>query len=384
MEEKELLALIALQHIPGIGSITAKRLLEAVGSAAKLFEHRVDLASMIPQVQPALVKALDCSSAHRRAEQELEFIRKHHITCIGYYDEAYPSRLRECDDAPILLFYRGNATLNPHRVVSIVGTRKCTEYGRELCESFVRDLSSLCPDVLVVSGLAYGIDVCAHRAAIKYALPTVGVLAHGLDRIYPSVHRNTAAQMVACGGLLTEYVSHTEPERQNFLQRNRIVAGMSDATIVVESADRGGALVTASIANSYSRGCCAFPGRVNDIYSAGCHRLIRNNQAALITSAADFMEHMLWDVSQRTQDKNMQQSLFPEFNDEESCIVGLLEKHADGILINTIALEAGLPVHRVSAVLFELELRGVVRPLVGNAYKLNGSTSWSSFSFQDK
>lgn len=368
MEQKELLGLIALQHIPGIGSITAKRLVEGVGSAAQVFEHRTELASMIPHVQPSLIRALDCPEAHRRAEQELEFIEKHRITCLGYHDDAYPSRLRECDDAPILLFYRGNASLNSRRVVSIVGTRKCTDYGRDLCEGFVRDLAAQCPDVLIVSGLAYGIDVCAHRAAIKHGVPTVGVLAHGLDRIYPSVHRNTAAQMVACGGLLTEYVSHTEPERQNFLQRNRIVAGMADATIIVESAAKGGSLVTANIANSYGRDCFAFPGRSTDLSSAGCHRLIRHHQAALITSTDDFIEAMMWDALQKPQ--AIQQSLFPELNEEESRVVQALEKHAEGVAINTLVLETNIPVHRLSAVLFELELRDIVRPLAGSIYKM--------------
>lgn len=371
MEEKELLSLIALQHIPGIGSITARRLVEGVGSAAQVFECRTGLTSLVPQVQPSLIKALDCPSAHHLAEQELEFITKHHITCIGYHDEQYPTRLRECDDAPILLFYRGNTPLNRRRVISMVGTRKCTAYGRDLCESFVRDLAAQCPDVLIVSGLAYGIDVCAHRAAIKHGLPTVGVLAHGLDRIYPAVHRNTAAQMVTCGGLLTEYISHTEPERQNFLQRNRIVAGMADATIIVESADRGGALVTASIANSYSRCCYAFPGRVGDAFSSGCNRLVRNNQAALITSADDFIESMMWDAMTQSKPKAIQCSLFPELNAEESRIVTLLEQHPDGLPINTLAISTSLPIHRVSAILFELELRDIVRPLAGSIYRLH-------------
>lgn len=368
MDQKELLSLIALQHIPGVGSITAKRLLEGVGSATKIFEHRTELPTMIPNIQSSLVNALDCPAAHHRAEQELTFIDKHHITCIGFHDEAYPSRLRECDDAPSLLFYRGNTTLNPHRVISIVGTRKCTDYGRERCEELVRDLAAQCPDVLIVSGLAYGIDVCAHRAAIKYGLPTVGVLAHGLDRIYPSVHRNTAAQMVDCGGLLTEYVSNTEPERTNFLQRNRIVAGMADATVIVESAAKGGSLVTANIANSYGRDCFTFPGRTTDLSSAGCHRLIRHNQAALITSAEDLIEAMMWDVSQKPQ--AVQQSLFPEFNEEEGRVVRALDKYDEGVAINTLVAETGYPVHRLSAVLFELELRDIVRPLAGSIYKL--------------
>lgn len=372
MDKKELQSLIALQHIPGIGSITAKRLLDSVGSAAKLFEQRSELASLIPQIQPSLIKALDCPSAHQRAEKELEFIDKHHITCIGYHDETYPSRLRECDDAPTLLFYRGNVSLNPRRVVSIVGTRKCTDYGRDLCEGFVRDLSALCPDTLIVSGLAYGIDICAHRAAIKYGLPTVGVLAHGLDRIYPSVHRNTAAQMVDYGGLLTEYASHTEPERSNFLQRNRIVAGIADATIIVESAAKGGSLVTANIANSYGRDCFTFPGRTTDLSSAGCHRLVRHHQAALITSANDFIEAMMWDTTQQSAPQATQQTLFPTFNEEESRIVQALSKYAEGITINTLVAETKLPVHRLSAALFELELRDIVRPLAGSIYKLKG------------
>lgn len=370
MDSKELLSLIALQHIPGVGSITAKRLVESIGSATLLFEQRTELPKLIPNVQPSLVKALDCPTAHRRAEQELEFIDKHHITCIGYHDEAYPSRLRECDDAPILLFYHGNVTLNPRRIVSIVGTRKCTDYGRDLCENFVRDLATLCPDTLIVSGVAYGIDVCAHRAAIKYGLPTVGVLAHGLDRIYPSVHRNVAAQMTECGGLLTEYVSHTEPERQNFLQRNRIVAGMADATIIVESAAKGGSLVTASIANSYGRDCFTFPARTTDTSSAGCHRLIRHHQAALITSAEDFIEAMMWDTSQKKHPEPIQQNLFPELNEEESHIIQVLGKHSEGTTINTLVMETNLAVHRLSAILFELELRDIVRPLAGSIYKL--------------
>lgn len=370
MDQKELLSLIALQHIPGVGSITAKRLLEGVGSAAQIFEHRTELPTMIPNIQPSLVKALDCPLAHQRAEKELEFIEKHHITCIGYHDEAYPFRLRECDDAPSLLYYRGNAMLNPRRVVSIVGTRKCTDYGRDLCESFVRDLATLCPDTLIVSGLAYGIDVCAHRAAIKYGLPTVGVLAHGLDRIYPSVHRNTAAQMLGCGGLLTEYVSNTEPERQNFLQRNRIVAGIADATIIVESASKGGSLVTANIANSYGRDCFTFPGRVTDAASAGCHRLVRHHQAALITSADDFVEAMMWDTPQMRILQTAQQTLFPKLSEEESLIVQVLDKYTEGVTVNTLVVETNLPVHRISATLFELELRDIVRPLAGSAYKL--------------
>lgn len=370
MDHKELQSLIALQQIPGVGSITAKQLVEKVGSATLLFEHRTDLPALIPDVRPALIKALDCPAAHRHAEQELAFIEKHRITCISILDEAYPTRLRECDDAPLLLYYRGNTTLNPLRTVSIVGTRKCTDYGREICEQFVRDLSVLCPDTLIVSGLAYGIDICAHRAALQCPIPTVGVLAHGLDRIYPSVHRNTAAQMSQCGGLLTEYSSFTEPVRQNFLQRNRIIAGIADATVVIESAAKGGALVTASIANSYGRDCFAFPGRIGDTYSVGCHNLIRQNGAALITSAADFVEAMQWDLPKSGKPETIQRTLFLELTEEEERLVQLLGQHADGVQINTLVAESNIPVGRLTALLFELELRGIVRPLAGSSYKL--------------
>lgn len=370
MDRKELLSLIALQHIPGIGSITAKRLVEAAGSATILFEHRTDLPAMIPHIHHSLVNALDNPHAYSRAQRELEFIDKHHITCIGYHDEAYPSRLRECDDAPIILFYRGNTTLNPQRVISIVGTRKCTDYGRDICDRLIRDLAAQFPNILIVSGLAYGIDICAHRAALKHHIPTVGILAHGLDRIYPSVHRNTAAQMTQHGGLLTEYVSFTEPERQNFLQRNRIVAGMSDATIIVESAAKGGALVTANIANSYGRDCYAFPGSIDAASAAGCHQLIRHNQAALITSASDLIESLMWDTPQPNKPEAIQRTLFPDLTDEESLIVQQLNAHADGLHINLLAANTALPINRLSAILFELELRGIVRPLVGSCYKL--------------
>ena len=224
--------------------------------------------------------------------------------------------------------------------------------------------------MLIVSGLAYGIDVCAHRSALAHGLPTVGVLAHGLDRIYPSVHRNVAAQMTQSGGLLTEYTSLTEPERQNFLQRNRIVAGMADATVVVESAAKGGALVTASIANSYGRDCYAFPGRIDATASAGCHRLIRHNQAALITSAADFMEAMMWDTPTANKPVAIQRTLFPELTDEERLIVQHLSAQPEGLHINTLVVETGMPINRLSATLFELELRGIVRPLAGNCYKV--------------
>ena len=233
--------------------------MDGIGSAADVFRFRQELPERLPGVNNRVVEALDCPQALVRAGEEYEFAEKNHIQCLTLVDERYPSRLRECDDAPIALFFKGNADLNALRIINMVGTRNATEYGKQLCASFHRDLKILCPEVLVVSGLAYGIDIHAHRAALANSLPTIGVLAHGLDRIYPSVHRKTAVDMLQQGGLLTEFLTGTNPDKHNFISRNRIVAGMADATIVVESAAKGGSLITADIAESYHRDCFAFP-----------------------------------------------------------------------------------------------------------------------------
>ena len=313
---------LALTRIPGLGLIGACNLVRILGSASAIFQHRKELKELIPEVSDKLIKALDCPEAFQRAEQELEFAEKNQIQCLTLDNPSYPSRLRECEDAPLALFYRGNSPLNTQRIISIVGTRHATKYGEDLCASFMQDLADLCPDTLIVSGLAYGIDIHAHRNALKHKLPTVGVLAHGLDRIYPSAHRKTAIEMMDHGGLLTEFMSGTNPDRQNFVRRNRIVAGMSDATIVVESAIKGGALITAELSESYHRDCFAFPGRVNDPYSMGCNELIKKNRAALIQSAEDFVNAMGWNTSVVQSSKhNVQRELFPDLNEEEEKIV---------------------------------------------------------------
>ena len=233
----------------------------------------------------------------------------------------------------------------------------------------MHDLQELLPDVLIVSGLAYGIDIQAHRCALECGFDTVGVLAHGLDRIYPAVHRQTAVQMLQQGGLLTEFPSGTNPDRQNFVRRNRIIAGISDATIVVESAEKGGALITADIAESYHRDCFAFPGRIDAPYSAGCNQLIRNNRAVLLQSAEELIKAMNWDV-QPTAPATIQRQLFPELSDEESTICKLLEKHPDGLQINTLVVETNIPINRITGILFELEMKGVIRTLAGGMYRL--------------
>lgn len=369
MQDEQIYTL-ALTRIPGLGLMGACSLMRTLGSASAIFQNRKDLKELVPEVSNKLVKALDCPEAFKRAEQELQFAEKNQIQCITLNDPAYPSRLRECEDAPLALFYRGNASLNALRIVSMVGTRHATAYGEEVCQSFVSDLANLCPDVLIVSGLAYGIDIQAHKAALQHGFSTIGVLAHGLDRIYPAAHRKTAVSMMDQGGLLTEFMSGTNPDRQNFVKRNRIVAGMSDATIVIESAAKGGALITAELAESYHRDCFAFPGRTTDTYSKGCNELIRNNRASLILSAEDFVDAMGWNMAPNQARKTVQRELFPELNEEEKKIICLLEPHPEGIQINLLVVEANIPINQMSALLFELEMKGVVRALAGGLYKL--------------
>ena len=368
--EEEQIYSIALTMVPGIGHIGAKHLIDGMGNAVDVFRLRKEIPERIPEVSQRVIEALDCPQAVLRAEQEYEFIRKNRISCLSFHDEAYPSRLRECEDAPVVLFFKGNADLNALHILNMVGTRHATDYGTQLCTTFLRDLKALCPDVLVVSGLAYGIDIHAHREALANELPTVGVLAHGLDRIYPHVHRKTAVDMLEKGGLLTEFLSGTNPDRHNFIGRNRIVAGMCDATIVIESAEKGGSLITAELAEGYHRDCFAFPGRMSDEYSKGCNRLIRDNKASLLLSAEDFVQAMGWNIPMTLSEKvSVQRSLFIELSEEEQKIVAILEKLGN-LQINSLVVEADIPVNKMTALLFELEMKGVIRVLAGGMYQL--------------
>ena len=368
--EEEQIYSIALTMVPGIGHIGAKHLIDGMGNAVDVFRLRKEILERIPEVSQRVIEALDCPQAVLRAEQEYEFIQKNRISCLSFHDEAYPSRLRECEDAPVVLFFKGNADLNSLHILNMVGTRNATDYGTQICASFLRDLKALCPDVLVVSGLAYGIDIHAHREALANELPTVGVLAHGLDRIYPHVHRKTAVDMLEKGGLLTEFLSGTNPDRHNFISRNRIVAGMCDATIVIESAEKGGSLITAELAEGYHRDCFAFPGRMSDEYSKGCNRLIRDNKASLLLSAEDFVQAMGWNMQTTLSEKvSVQRSLFIELSEEEQKIVAILEKLGN-LQINSLVVEADIPVNKMTAILFELEMKGVIRVLAGGIYQL--------------
>lgn len=307
--------------------------------------------------------------ALKRAEKEMDFICKKNVRVLPMNDDDYPQRLKECDDAPVVLFYCGNGNLNKAKVLSMVGTRKITEYGKELCVNFVEDFKRYYPDSLIVSGLAYGVDIHSHRAALRCGIDTVGVVAHGLDRIYPSVHRQTAVEMVNHGGLITEYLSGTTPEKGNFVARNRIVAGMCDACIVVQSAQKGGSLITADLASAYSRDVFTFPGRINDEYSAGCNRLIKEYKACLITNAEDLIYAMNWPNPLENKSKGpVQKELFVELSEEEQKIMNVLNG-CDEKSINLIVNETGLSYSRVSIIMFELELKGLVKVLGGARYK---------------
>ena len=373
MTEQETLYMMALTKVPSLSLASLRLLVGEMGSATTIHENCKDLRKLLPAASQHTLEALAAMDSHLgRAEQELAFCKKGGLTCLGLNDEGYPQRLRDCPDAPVLLYYRGTADLNARHIVSMVGTRQITSYGKDLCRSFVSDLHNVCPDALVLSGLAYGVDVHCHRAALEEGLSTIGVLAHGLDQIYPRLHRETARQMLSQGGLLTEYMSGTAIDKRNFVQRNRIVAGMADATIVVESASKGGSLITADIALSYDRQVWAFPGRIYDQYSAGCNRLISTNRASLLTDAEDFCLAMGWadDMSRSRQlAEGVQQEFLADYTDEEQRILQALSS-ADGQQVNTLSVETDIPVNRLASLLFSLEMKGAVQMLVGGKYKI--------------
>ena len=373
MQEQDILYTLALTRMTGFNFATALRLYQELGSGRGVWEHRNDVKEVLPDCTDRLAANLkDWSMALTRAEQEMAFIEKHHLQVLCHGDSRYPQRLMECPDAPIVLYYLGNADLNAQRVVNIVGTRHCTPYGQDLVRRLVADLRQLCPQVLIVSGLAYGVDICAHRQALQQGLETVGVLAHGLDDLYPPRHRETAKQMLTQGGLLTEYMSETNADKANFVRRNRIVAGMSDATILVESAAKGGGLITANIAQDYNRAVFAFPGAVGAPYSEGCNHLIRDNGAALITSAADIVNFMGWqNDAQLLQAKTVgiERDCFPNLSHEEMAVVNVLQATGD-MQQSVLAVKTNIPIGQLTALLFQLEMKGVVRPLAGGNFHL--------------
>ncbi len=368
MEAPEILAYkIAISLIPGIGSVTARNLIAYIGSVEGVFQEKEKTLMKIPGVGEVNAKKVVRQNVLERAKREVDFILRNRIKTFFYLDENYPARLKNCSDAPIMLYFRGNANLNEQRIISVVGTRNATNYGKELCDELIRSFSQRNYPLLVVSGLAYGIDVHAHKACLKYEVPTVGVFAHGLDTIYPALHAPIASKMLEKGGLITDFISETKIDRQNFLRRNRIIAGLADATIIVESAEKGGALVTADIANSYNRDVFAFPGRSNDPFSRGCNKLIKMNEAALIENQLDIEKAMSWDVKISAV-RAVQTSLFVELTTDEQKLVDLL-KGGDRF-VDEITIETQLQMSRVSALLLGLEFKGLVVSLPGKMYRL--------------
>lgn len=356
---------IALTMIPGIGPVISKKLVLHCGSAEAVFREQKKMLEAIPGIGRITAKLVTDRDCRRRAEAELKRIEKCGIRMLYFTESSYPSRLKHCYDSPPLLYYKGNADLNAKRIVSIIGTRNMTDYGRQLCEKLVADLVKY--NVLVVSGLAYGVDVCAHRASLEQGLQTVGVLAHGLDEIYPRIHAGTAKKMLSQGGLLTDFPCGTNPDRENFPQRNRIVAGLADAVIVVESGERGGSMITAEFAMNYNRDVFAFPGRVGDPASMGCHAMIKRNKAALIDSADDVAYAMGWEKPE--QPAAVQASLQTFTADEEKIVSAL--RGMGNVHIDEICLMAELTPAKTSALLLTLEFAGAVKALPGKMFRLN-------------
>lgn len=380
MNADETRCALALSRM-GYHNIAALReLYDAWGSMADIVKQHAHPERLAHNMPERLLAAFAHTDEHlKRADEEMRFAQDNNISIITLADEAYPQRLKACFDAPLALFFKGNANLNAKHCISIVGTRKATPYAADCIAQLTARLKQLCPDILIVSGLAYGVDIMAHRQAIDHALPTVAVLAHGLDTLYPTRHRKEATLMMQNGGLLTEYFSQSKIDKRNFLQRNRIVAGMSAATLLVESAEHGGGLVTCRLAQSYQHDVFAFPGSINNPYSVGCNRLIRDNMAGLVTSAEDILKAMAWEEDMKeTAATNGAASMGSSVLGATSASTAKVPNGAQGVLdvltkendlhIDIIATRAGLPVNKVLALLFQLEMSGMVSSLSGGRY----------------
>jgi DNA processing protein len=354
--------LLALTRIPGVGAVLARALLSHFGAAEAIFNASYKQLLHVEGIGPQLARNIRQFDDFDTSAAELNFVNTHGIQMLVLGDDKYPKRLLHCYDAPIVLFYKGKTDLNAQKIVSVVGTRNATANGKLICEELVKGLAVY--GALVVSGLAYGIDAAVHKACVKHELPTLGVLAHGLDRIYPYAHRKLAAEMLGNGGLLTEFPSKSNPDRENFPKRNRIIAGLADATIVVEANIKGGALITADLANSYDREVCAFPGRASDEYSLGCNELIKTNRAHLITQAADIASLLAWDITSPTQKRVSRINWADRTADEQRILAILAENTA--ISLDELVLFTGFSQSKLSLVLLDLQLAGFVQILPGN------------------
>ena len=366
MSDVQLKHKIALGLIPRIGDINARKLVSHFGCVEAIFHEPYRNLTKIPGIGSGIAKYISDRSYLDTAEKEAEYVTKNNIRTYFYLDNDYPFRLRQCDDSPVVFFFRGTCNLDSLKILSIVGTRNATPRGRDLCENIIKGLAAGHPDLIIVSGLAYGIDIASHKAALVNNLQTIGVLAHGFKTIYPAIHASTAKTMMSGGGLLTDFLSDALPERNNFLKRNRIIAGLSDATLVIESGIKGGALITADIANSYNRDVFAVPGRPDDQWSAGCNSLIRTNKAFL-TECSDDIEYFLNWKPQKSKPA-VQRTLFSELDETEKKIFELISKQGE-LTIDTICRSLDMPVYKLSSLLLQMEFKGLVKCYPGNLYQ---------------
>jgi len=359
---------VALTYLKNIGPAGARSMVAHFGSAERVFTVPPSKLLGVTGIGLKKIEQLNFKEALQKAEEELKFVEKNGIDVIFYGDIRYPKRLKNCNDAPVLLYYKGNADLNARRVISIVGTRNATDYGKNLCRQLVEELQPF--NVLIISGLALGIDVCAHKECVKLNMPTIGVLGHGLDKLYPGQNRPTAEKMLENGGLLSEYPSGTIPDRENFPQRNRIVAGMADATVVIEASLKGGALITAEIANSYNRDVFTFPGRVGDEFSEGCNFLIRHNKAALLSNAADLAYSLGWEKDGVTKAPE-QMTLALDLSSDEQLIFETIKQHKVPLAIDDLTIKTNMPMSMLAMNLLNMEMQGYIRSLPGKTYLVN-------------
>lgn len=366
MTEHNLLYVLALQNVARIGDITAKKLINNCGSAEAIFKEKKSNLLKIDGIGTTTISDVFSTYHFEEAEKELKFIKDNDIKCLYFMDENYPEKLKHCIDGPILLFQSGDINLKKQRIISIVGTRKITTYGAAFCEQLVEQLAPFNP--VIVSGFAYGTDITAQKAALKHNLQTVGCLAHGLNQIYPKVHKKYVADIEKHGGFLTEFWSTSNPDRENFLKRNRIIAGLSEATIVIESAEKGGSLVTADIANSYNRDVFAVPGRTTDSQSVGCNNLIKYQKAQMLTNPMDIPYILNWQLEDNKKPA-IQKQLFVELEVDEKAIYNYLKDNSKQQL-DTIALECEMPIFKVASLLLNMELKGVIRPLPGKLFEV--------------
>jgi DNA processing protein len=366
MSDVQLKHKIALGLIPRIGDVNARKLVSHFGNVESIFLEPYRNLLKIPGIGSGIAKYISDRSYLEAAEKEAEYVTKNNIRTYFYLDNDYPFRLRQCDDSPVVFFFKGNCKLDSLKILSIVGTRNATTRGRELCEKIIGGLSAGHPDLIIVSGLAYGIDIAAHKSALANNLMTIGVLAHGFKTTYPAIHASTAKAMVSKGGLVTDFLSDALPERNNFLKRNRIIAGLSDATLVIESGITGGALITADIANSYNRDVLAVPGRPDDQWSAGCNSLIKNNKAFLAESADDIEYFLNWKPEKSKP--AIQRTLFSDLDENEKRIFELLSKSGE-MTIDIICRTLEIPVYKLSSILLQMEFKGLLKCSPGNLYR---------------